>query len=363
MCKIEKLFFTLLRSAIWDTKPVLPHVPTKEEWYRIAELSKEQTVTGIMLDAIAKLPEEQRPDRKLLVQWIMQQKFIEKVNIKMNSVIKTLFDGLQSKGIRAILLKGQGVAQNYLNPLHRQCGDIDLYIPEEHFNQALEHFGSLGCKVENNPKSYHAETAFNGIPIELHKSCAKYYTKKLQRRYNDITGAIIGNRNTTTTIDGTEVEVLPYIANAFQLLSHTMRHIFSSGIALRQICDWVYFIYHNQKDIDREEFIAQLKTLQLYETYKAVTAIATDHLGLPQEFALCEISSKDKELSKKVLDLIMKYGNFGHYGEHNSINTKWEYLRSYLWKVRNCIRFRRIAGNEAWNFPLWQLHSIGKFLK
>ena len=363
MNEIEELFFILLRSAIWGTKPILPRVPTKEEWYRITKLSKEQTVIGIMMDAIAELPEEQRPDRELFIQWIMLQKFIEKMNIKMNSVIKTLFDGLQSKGIRAILLKGQGVAQNYLNPLHRQCGDIDLYIPEEHFNQALEHFASLGCEVENNPKSYHAETVFKGILVEIHRNSSAYYTKRLQRRYNDITGAIIGNRNTTTTIDGTEVEVLPCTANAFQLLSHTMRHIFSSGIALRQICDWVYFIHHNQKDIDREQFMAQLKTLQLYETYKAVTAIAVDYLGMPQEFALCEISSKDKELSKKVLDLIMKYGNFGHYGEHNSINTKWEYISSYLWKVRNCIRFRRIAGSEAWNFPIWQLHSIGKLLK
>lgn len=362
MSRIEEYFFIILRSAIWGTVPVLPRIPTIDEWNEIARLSKEQTVIGIMMDAIAKLPEEQKPETKLRLQWIVMQKRIEVMNTKMNSIIKSIFCDLQRAGTRAILLKGQGVAQNYIQPLHRQCGDIDIYILEEHFHKAISYFESIGCKLNNDSTSYQIETTYKGIPIELHKKSAAYYTKKLQNKYEEISRGIIGKENAIAIIDNTEIEILPYMADAFQLLSHMKRHIYSSGIALRQICDWVYFVYHHQSKLDIELFVRNMKTLQLYETYKAIMAIAIDYLGLPKEFAVCEITSRDKSLANEVLSLIMAYGNFGHYGEHDKTNTKWEYLKSYIWKIRNCIRFHRIAGNDAWNYPIWQLHSIRKFL-
>lgn len=360
---IEELFFTLLRSAIWNTVPKLPRTPSKKEWEEIAELSKEQTVIGIMMDAIAKLPEEQRPEIKLRMQWIIQQKRIEDMNARMNSVLKSIFCDLKEKGIKAFLLKGQGVAQNYIQPQHRQCGDIDIYIPGEYINEAISYFESIGCKIENNSASYQIETVYKNTVIELHKKSAAYYTRKLQKKYDETSAAIINKEKASVNIDGIDIEVLPYMADAFQLLSHMKRHIYSSGIALRQICDWVYFVYNHQNKLKKECFIKNIKALQLYETYKSVMAIAIDYLGLPKEFAMCSITDKDKHLAKKVLNLIMTYGNFGHYGEHNTTNTKQEYLKAYMWKVRNCIRFRKIAGNDAWNFPIWQLHSILKVIK
>lgn len=363
MDSIKDLFFILLRSAIWGTKTVLPRIPNKEEWNEIARLSKEQTVIGIMLDAIAMLPERQKPHKELLLQWIMQQKIIEKQNIRTNSVIKEVFNGLQSNGIRAFLLKGQGVAQNYIHPLHRQSGDIDIYFTKRHFDNAYAYFKSLGCKLTEEPIHFQIATAYKSITIELHKQNAAYYTKRLERCYNEITGAIINNEKAYVIIDDIEIEVLPYMADAFQLLSHMKRHIYSSGIALRQICDWLCFVYHHQKKFNKELFIKNMKVLQLYEIYKTAMIISTDYLGLPKDYILCNITSKDRILAKKVLNLIIAYGNFGRYRKDKTTNTKWEYIKAYIWKVKNCIRFRRIAGNDAWNFPIWQLHSIKKFIK
>ena len=87
MNRLGNIFFTLLRSAIWDKAAKLPYVPTEKEWNDIYTISKEQTVTGILLDAISKLPATHKPPRKLILEWIAVQKFIEKVMEEDSAVI------------------------------------------------------------------------------------------------------------------------------------------------------------------------------------------------------------------------------------------------------------------------------------
>lgn len=363
MNNLEPVFFTLLRSAIWNTTPELKEEITASMWNDILAISKEQTAQGIIFDAIAKLPATSRPPKELVIKWITIQKTVEKQNIIMNNEVISVIDKLEKTGIKPYLLKGQGVAQNYPIPQHRICGDIDLYFTNEHYIKSLEYFSSLGCTIEDDHLASHAETEYNGIKIELHKKSATFYTKKLQSRYNEITDSIISSQECHTTINGKDIAVLPPMANALQMLSHILRHMIFSGLGLRQVCDWVLFIHKHQKQIDKELFIKYAKELQLWETYKAVTAIATDYLGLPKEYALCELTKKDKKLAKKAFQLIMTYGNFGHYGEHVVTTSKMEYLKSYMWKVRNCIRFRRLSRSETWNYPIWQLHSIKNMIE
>lgn len=363
MNKLEEIFFILMRSAIWDTTPILPRKMSDEEWKEIYAISKEQTVSGVMLDAIAKLPEEQKPDIKLRLQWIMLQKAIEAQNKKMNAALTSLVNELKQESLVPFILKGQGVALNYTNPGHRICGDIDIYLHRQQFEKAVSYFLSRGYELEGDPDDAHSETEYLGFKVEIHKKSATFYTGRLQKRYNEIIDSILATETEYTQIDGCPVALLPPIANALQLLSHMLRHIIFSGLGLRQVCDWVLFVYKHQQKIDKELFIKYAKELQLWETYKVITAIATDYLGLPNEYAMCEISRKEKRMAKKAFSLIMTYGNFGQYGEHCVATNKREYLKSYLWKVKNCIRFHKLAKAETWSYPIWQLHSILKVIK
>ena len=144
MNNLEEIFFVLLRSAMWNTVPALPRVVSDEEWNEIYAIAKEQTVSGIMLDAVAKLPDEQKPNIKLRLQWIMLQKAIEAQNKKMNAALTSLVKDLEQEELELYLLKGQGVAQNYAVPGHRICGDIDIYLHQHQFDQAIDYFSSKG---------------------------------------------------------------------------------------------------------------------------------------------------------------------------------------------------------------------------
>lgn len=363
MNRIEDIFFTLLRSAIWGTSPVLPGAVSDDEWNVIYAISKEQTVSGIMLDAIAKLPNEQKPDIKLRMQWIVLQKFIETQNAKIDNALANLVTELKENSLNPYLLKGQGVALNYPIPSHRVCGDIDIYFTPKEFDKATEFFSTRGYSLEGDPDDAHCETKYRGIKLEIHKKCATFYTKRLQKQYNETIDSIVASSQADIKIGGCDISVLPPMANALQMLSHMLRHIIFSGLGLRQVCDWVLFVYKYQKYIDKELFEKYAKRLELWGIYKAVTAIATDYLGLPKEYALCDITLKDKKMAKKAFCLIMEYGNFGHYGEHSITTTRKEYLESYIWKIKNCIRFHKLAKSETWSYPTWQLHSAIKIMK
>lgn len=358
MNNLEDYFFTLLRSALWSTPPTLSDTPNNDEWEEMFSISKEQTVTGIMLDAISKLPEEQRPKTPLLLKWIMTQRAIETQNERMNNALFCFISECREQNIEPYLLKGQSVAQNYPIPEHRICGDIDIYLEEEQFGEILKYFNSKGFQLEDEPNNSHTETTYMGFKVEIHKKSATFYTKRLQKRYNEIIAQLLESEEQRIDINGKEFTVFPPLANALQLLSHMMRHMIFSGLGLRQVCDWVLFAYKYQKQIDKELFIRYTKELQLWETYKAVTAIATDYLGLPKEYTVCELTDKDKKLAKKAFLLIMTYGNFGHYGEHSVITSKKDYINAYIWKVKNCIKFRKLSRSETWNYPIWQLHTI-----
>lgn len=361
MNNIYEVFFTLLRSGIWGFTAVLPRKLTEKEWDEVHAISIEQTVAGIIIDAIGRLPEDYKPRAELRLKWIMQLRTIEKQNRHMNAVLNELDEEFKLQKIKYYLLKGQGLAQNYPTPSYRTCGDIDLFFMPNYFEKAINFFTDQGYIIDDDSEESHASINYKGVEIELHKNSAKFFTKSIQSEYNRTTTEIIEKESETYThINGGEIRVLPPVANALQLLSHMLRHIIFSGLGLRQICDWTLFVkkYHNC--LNNKIFISSLKELKLLNIYRAITIIATEILGLSKEYSLCQTTEQDRKNAKKILDIVLKYGNFGHYGEHTILKTKSDYLKAYCWKVKNCIRFSNLAGCEALSYPLWQLHTIKK---
>ena len=106
----------------------LSDIPTANEWKEIYQLAKQQTLVGILFAAIEKLPKEQRPPKPLLMQWFAFTENIRMRNSQVNEDAVTMCEMVRKDGLRCVVLKGQGVAPYYPEPLLRQCGDIDLWI-------------------------------------------------------------------------------------------------------------------------------------------------------------------------------------------------------------------------------------------
>ena len=106
------LFFELLQIAIGN-RSQLSHTPTAEEWREICALAKKQAMVGIAFCGVEQLPVEQRPPRKLWMQWYTAAERIKALNADMDRKVFKVARMFRREGFPGVVLKGQGMAQLY----------------------------------------------------------------------------------------------------------------------------------------------------------------------------------------------------------------------------------------------------------
>ena len=163
-------FLALLRAGLWNKPTDLPSSDKPIHWANIMSMATRQTVIGLVANAIAQLPEAEKPDQQRIAQLQALLVRNHQAHQRLNRQLVETVSLLRENDLRPILLKGQGIAQLYSNPFLRQCGDIDLYIGPEDFEKARElieqHYGK-DPKNHESVKHYHAH--YQGLSIELHR--------------------------------------------------------------------------------------------------------------------------------------------------------------------------------------------------
>lgn len=132
---VEKQLLALLKAGLWKSSVDSSLFEKEVNWKEIIKLAKEQTVVGIVYDGMLTLPQELRPSRIVLLQWTNILLQLENNNLLMNEELWKLFANYETNSVSPILMKGQGLAYNYPQPLHRQCGDIDVYVGKSGFDK------------------------------------------------------------------------------------------------------------------------------------------------------------------------------------------------------------------------------------
>ena len=160
-------FFELLQIAIGN-RSQLSRTPTAEEWREICALAKKQAMVGIAFCGVEQLPVEQRPPRKLWMQWYTAAERIKGLNAEMDRKVFKVARMFRREGFQGVVLKGQGMAQLYKverstvngqrttdgphpNPLQ---GERGLGLPDEGFD--------LTQKAQNNCQGQGQQTTVNG---------------------------------------------------------------------------------------------------------------------------------------------------------------------------------------------------------
>ena len=78
------LCFELLQIAIGNRER-LSRTPTEVEWPGINSWMQKQALTGVAFLGIEHLPKEQKPPRRLLLEWYVQTEHIKKHNAKVET--------------------------------------------------------------------------------------------------------------------------------------------------------------------------------------------------------------------------------------------------------------------------------------
>lgn len=338
--RLKQAFLLLLRQGLWGRKWVenncFPLTP--DEWTQIYGMSVKQTVQGIVYDGIGMLPKEQQPPRGLFIQWTVAIDRLERMNRQQNAFIEALPQLFcQEPAIPYQILKGQGIATLYPNPLHRLCGDIDLYFGnEEQAEKANRRIESLGIPVERG-RNGESNYMLNGILIEHHAHLIDlHYNKKHLKQWETLRFQQGGK-----TPDA--------VANHLLLSTHILKHLINEGIGLRQLCDTAMALVKLAEKTDKQELEQTCRQWHIYRWHQLLYALLVKYIGMPEEYLPFPTHANPD----KLMDEVWESGNFGHGDERfgNRPDGKWK-SKWHTWKiVSNKLHLSAIyAPHETWSW-------------
>lgn len=334
-----KAFLELIRAGLWeDLKFKDESLNFKDfgsvDWDALLLLAREQSVVGLLAAGLEQLKDVQVP-HGWAFQVVRKALSLEQKNRNKNVFVNELTGELEGEGIRAVMVKGQGLAQCYKRPLWRASGDIDLYLDEDDFQKAKAFFRLRVNKFDpDNDYTRHINMTYKGWVVEIHANQHSRLSARTDRVLDEVHRDIFYKGGVRIWDNGGKAVTLPSADNdAILVFTHFLHHFYNGGIGLRQICDWCRLLYTYRESLNYGLLESRIRQMGLLTEWKAFYNLACKYLGMPDldpRFMVHD-SRLDKK-AERIMDFIMEVGNFGH-------NRDTSYYGKFPFVVRKAISF------------------------
>ncbi len=249
------------------------------DWNAIEALALEHGLSAILVDGIERLPEDQRPPKMVLLQWIGEvlQNYESRYKQYQES-IGSLAAFYNQHGYKMMVLKGYGLSLNYPKPNHRPCGDIDIWL----FGKQKEADTSLAkeCGIEiDNEHHHHTVFDWKGFSVENHYDFLNVHHHKSNVEMEKILKDLGQDDSHFVEIEGERVFLPSANHHALFMLRHAMSNFASTDFTLRQLLDWGFFAEKHGAEIDWKWLDKQLEYFGMKKLYDIFNTICVDDLG------------------------------------------------------------------------------------
>ena len=316
MSNTEILFFDLIKVATKNHNR-LSGIPTSNEWIEIYQLAKQQTLVGILFAAIEKLPSEQRPPKTLLMQWFAYAENIRNKNIQVNADAVKICDEIRKDGMQCMVLKGQGVATYYPEPLLRQCGDIDLWL-EGGLHKVKSYIQAKG-EIKGIIYTHIEYDAPIKTEVEIHHCPSYFYNPLYLYRMKKYFAEQSFNETVELGENVGSISVPTLEFNRYYILLHIYRHYFTEGIGLRQMLDYYYVLLKGGAEESKQRTMRMFAKTGMIGFVGATMWVLQKVYGLEEKYMLC---NPDEKRGKQLLNEILIAGNFGKYDSRINRNSQ-----------------------------------------
>lgn len=329
----------------------LSRILSSKEWQDVYKKAQKQSVAGVCLQGMSRLPKEQQPPEELYWEWYGVATHIQFTNAKVDEQAASVWRKLKDAGLDAAILKGQGIATEYgdLASL-RQSGDIDVWV----LGGYKKVYDFVQSTFPTDDVAYHRfhYNMFKDMEMELHHRPTLMRNliddRKLARWYNSF-GA-----DSFVYLEEKGFAVPPVEFNRIFILTHIYRHFLFEGIGLRQVMDY-YFVLKNDKTCKKEETAKILKELRLIRFAEAMMWILHTQFGLEKDKLICDMNEQEGQF---VLAEILQTGNFGR------ADTRFKGMSTLHRMSKHGIHlFLHYPSEVIWT-PIWLIyHKIWRYNK
>lgn len=343
--------------------------------------AKRQALLGVLFKGVERVPEEQRPTRDVVLKWYSVKERIVKCNRLMNRRVMTLMEGLTKDGMRPCLLKGQGVATLYDEPLLRMPGDIDVWTDvakcqtidyvrrhcgggRDALRKGTEGHGTQNCGGSERCGGltvcpHHVDfPVFEDAEVELHFRPAVMMNPltdmRLRRFFRRHGQSVSGGGVTLDCGDRRmDVPVPTAVFNAVFLLVHSFKHFISEGIGLRQMMDYYWLLERGLTAAEADEARAMFRRLHIARFAGAVMYVMREVFGLERSKMIVPENVREGQI---LLDSIMEGGNFGHYSAAGCKRPGGGHVVRFLRGIPHSLRLLRHYPSEVIFAPLYSIY-------
>ena len=339
----KEFFLSLVRLGISHAASI----PFGADWRVVEALATKQRLSAIVLDGIGRLPDNCRPPRALLLQWIGEVDYnYERYYVAYKDAIRSLAGFYNQHGYKMMVLKGYACSLDWPKPNHRPCGDIDIWLfgKQKEADAALEEwFRSLSgstCspsvqefKIDS---SHHHHTVFDckGFTVENHYDFINVHHHRSHVKLEKICKELGQDDSHYVDVDGERVYLPSPNLHALFLLKHAALHFASAGLNFRQVMDWAFFVEKHGKEVDWEWLLPVIEEHGMTPFLNIINAICVEDLGF--DVRLFPTVQYEPSLKKRVVDDIFV--------------SEYEDEPGNVF-LRQIYRFRRWKGN-AWKHKL-----------
>ena len=358
----QEAFFDILQSSIWKKLPSNLYTASDVSMEELITMMRSHAILGITADTIAshyQLTDNQSQTIYRYVANLLQNHW------DMNETISDIFSLLETNGIHAVLLKGQGLARLYPTANTRSIGDIDIYVGKTNYVRAQtiidEYCHMPQRNIETDPSNIHGYAEKGNIKIETHYICADTAIPAIKEEYNTLMDSLLTTNNETVNIQGYKVKTPSPEVNMLYVFEHLLKHLRYEGAGFRQFIDWLLTIRHwtdcgaHNKEWLRETLIH----FHIMDAWQVLGGILVFQLGLPMSSFPFWNESKARHSQGRNLQYIIDSGNLGH----ETAYSKGYYFmpHSIKRKVRAlCYYARYITMFEYFLFPY---DTIPKYIR
>lgn len=389
----EKIYYKFIQFALgtYEGKEFLDGSALNGfDWQRFYDFAKKQTLVGIIMEGISRLPKAVAPKQSLLMNWFMMSQNISRMNLMLNEATVGVYNRVKAAGYDCCILKGQANAAMYANPAARTPGDVDMWVnaSREEIRQLAQTLAKENGRIDEESYNHIALTT-NGISVELHYTpgfMANFtYNRRLQQWFRESIDTQCRNMIALPDEAG-EVAAPTAAFNAVYQLYHLYHHYFYEGVGLRQVVDYYYVMWNvecgmwseecgvKNSSLDNSSSQAKPRTTQhstfniqhsltrlgLWHFAGAMMYVLHEVLGLPEEKM---IAPMDKKRGEMLLNDILCGGNFGHHNERHAWGRdtydgngfKHGALGHNLLRLHRDLRLLKYYPSEALSEPIFRL--------
>lgn len=254
-------FLALVRAGLWEEADAKLNLNENIDWDEVYRLAEEQSVTGIVLAGIEH--SNIKPPQELLLQWIGEVQILEQQNKSMNNFVAELIEKMRKADIYTLLVKGQGIAQCYEKPLWRASGDVDLFLSDSNYIKAKAFLIPMASFMEAEyDYKKHLGMNIDQWVVELHGSLRCGLSVGMDRAIDKVQNDVFFAGNVRSWSNGkTQVFLTGVDCDVIFVFTHFIKHFYTGGLGLRQICDWCRLMWTYGESLNHELLVSRLRDL------------------------------------------------------------------------------------------------------